>query len=101
MKGVEKVDSKNKEVLKMIISILTVIVMIFFWVDFILQNINGSQNREVLDIMLVFSGVVILLFSTEDTSNIEKDFAFQYCKYCGSKIKANVNFCSKCGKKLN
>lgn len=59
-------DSKDKEVLKMIISVLTVIVMIFFCVDFILQNINGSQNREVLDIMFVFLGIVILLFSTED-----------------------------------
>ena len=93
-------ESKDKEILKMIISILTVIVMIFFCVDFILQNINGSQNREVLDIILVLLGVVILLFSTEDTSNIEKDFAFQY-KYCGAKIKANVNFRSNCGKKLN
>ncbi len=59
-------DSKDKEVLKMIISVLTIIVMIFFCVDFILQNINGSQNREVLDIMFVFLGIVILLFSTED-----------------------------------
>lgn len=59
-------DSKDKEVLKMIISVLTVIVMSFFCVDFILQNINGSQNREVLDIMFVFLGIVILLFSTED-----------------------------------
>lgn len=59
-------DSKDKKVLKMIISVLTVIVMIFFCVDFILQSINGSQNREVLDIMFVFLGIVILLFSTED-----------------------------------
>ena len=59
-------DSKDKEVLKMIISVLTIIVMIFFCVDFILQNINGLQNREVLDIMFVFLGIVILLFSTED-----------------------------------
>lgn len=59
-------DSKDKEVLKMIISVLTIIVMIFFCVDFILQNINGSQDREVLDIMFVFLGIVILLFSTED-----------------------------------
>ena len=66
MKGVELMDSKDKEVLKMIISVLTIIVMIFFCVDFILQNINGSQNREVLDIMFVFLGIVILLFSTED-----------------------------------
>ena len=66
MKGVELMDSKDKEVLKMIISVLTVIVMIFFCVDFILQNINGSQNREVLDIMFVFLGIVILLFSKED-----------------------------------
>lgn len=61
-------DSKDKEILKMIISILTVIIMIFFCVDFILQYINGSQNREVLDIMLVLLGVVILLFSTDDTN---------------------------------
>lgn len=59
-------ESKDKEILKMIISILTVIVMISFCIDFILQFINGSQNREVLDIMFVFLGIVILLFSTED-----------------------------------
>ena len=51
----------------MIISILTVIVMIFFCVNFILQFINSSQNREILDIILVFLGVIILLFSTNDT----------------------------------
>lgn len=94
-------NSKNNEIFKMIISILTVAVMIFFCVDFILQNINGSQNREILDIMLVLLGVVILLFLTEDLNNTEKNNAFQYCKYCGAKIKVNVNFCSKCGKKLN
>lgn len=93
-------DSKDKEILKMIISILTVIVMIFFCVDFILQFINGSQNREILDIMLVFLGVIILLFSTDDTYNIKREIAFKYCQYCGAKIKANVNFCSKCGRKL-
>ena len=62
-------ESKDKEILKMIISILTVIVMIFFCVDFILQFINASQNREILDIMFVFLGVIILLFSTDDTKN--------------------------------
>lgn len=67
MKGVEIMDSKDKEAFKMIISILTVIIMIFFCIDFIMQNITGSQNREVLDIMLVFLGVVILLFSTDDS----------------------------------
>ena len=60
-------NSKDKEVFKVIISVLTLIIMIFFCVDFILQNINGSQNREVLDIMLVLLGVVILLFSTDDS----------------------------------
>ena len=60
-------DSKNNEVFKVIISVLTLIIMIFFCVDFILQTINGSQNREFLDIMLVFLGVVILLFSTDDS----------------------------------
>ena len=94
-------NSRDKEIFKMIISILTVAIMIFFCVDFILQNINGSQNREALDIMLVFLGVVILLFSTDDSNNIEKNNTFQYCKYCGAKIKANINFCSNCGKKLN
>lgn len=67
MKGVEIMDSKNNEVFKVIISVLTLIIMIFFCVDFILQTINGSQNREFLDIMLVFLGVVILLFSTDDS----------------------------------
>lgn len=101
MKGVEKVNSKNKEIFKMTISILTVAVMIFLCVDFILQNVNGSQNREVLDIMLVLLGVVILLFLTDDSNNIEKNNVFQYCRYCGAKIKSNINFCSNCGKKLN
>ena len=94
-------ESKDKEILKMIISILTVIVMIFFCVDFLLQFINGSQNREILDIMFVLLGVIILLFSTDDTYNIKREIAFKYCQYCGAKIRNNTNFCSFCGKKLN
>ncbi|MDD3284077.1 MAG: DUF805 domain-containing protein [Patescibacteria group bacterium] len=90
-----------------IISIIFILVFLFFFIIFLIKTINDFTWGLLIIDLLMFGFVIFLLERfvsiKEELNNckkVDKSNKTKYCSKCGKKISITDKFCIKCGNKI-
>lgn len=66
------------------------------------ESYGKNKSKELTDIInsTILNTIKSKQLDKNNNSNLENNTSTKFCKFCGSKINFNANYCKKCGKEL-